>query len=180
MVCSTNALLFVNACSPLSNFVPTTNQSLVCRTPFRSSPKPQLNRAVPTPRRTPVKSLLSLPQQQIAIALSLPALPVVGYSEYVLLTSGCGLPPGPYGLLGAAEGISYLVVAGIVLLSVFSKVKTGSGLPEGPGKLLGASEGVAFLLAFAGIVIAGYTYYKFGSLPSGIPTPGDRCYPVEQ
>lgn len=180
MACSANALLFVSACSPLSTFTLTTNQAFVSKTSFKSFPAPQLNRAVPIPRRTPVKALLSLPQQRIAIALSLPALPIVGYSEYVLLTSGCGLPPGPYGLLGAAEGISYLVVAAIVLLSVFSKVKTGSGLPEGPGKLLGASEGVAFLLAFAGVAIAGYTFYKFGSLPSGIPTPGDRCFPVEQ
>lgn len=37
------------------------------------------------------------------------AAPLCLYSEYVLKTTGSGLPPGPAGLVGAAEGISYLV-----------------------------------------------------------------------
>ena len=36
--------------------------------------------------------------------------PVVLWSEYTKFTTGAGLPEGPYGLLGAAEGIGYLVV----------------------------------------------------------------------
>ena len=43
------------------------------------------------------------------------ACPTVLYSEYVLKTTGCGLPAGPGGALGALEGISYLVVAGIFI-----------------------------------------------------------------
>ena len=50
----------------------------------------------------------------------------------------CGLPAGPFGLIGAAEGISYLVVIGFVASSLLSKVTSGSGLPAGPGGLLGA------------------------------------------
>ena len=45
------------------------------------------------------------------------------YSLYVLKTTGCGLPPGPFGLEGAAEGISYLVVTAIVAWSAYTKVK---------------------------------------------------------
>jgi len=35
-------------------------------------------------------------------------------------------------LFGAAEGVSFLVVFGVVGWSLYSKVKTGSGLPAGP------------------------------------------------
>lgn len=37
------------------------------------------------------------------------AAPLTLYSEFVLKTTGSGLPPGPGGLVGAAEGVSYLV-----------------------------------------------------------------------
>ena len=40
-----------------------------------------------------------------------------------------GLPPGPAGLLGAAEGIGYLAVVGIVGWSIKTKVSTGTGKP---------------------------------------------------
>ncbi len=38
-------------------------------------------------------------------------------------STGCGLPPGPNGLLGAAEGVSYLVVTAIACWSVYNKVR---------------------------------------------------------
>jgi hypothetical protein len=39
-------------------------------------------------------------------------------SEYTLKTTGSGLPPGPGGLIGAAEGISYLVRSCELLLPI--------------------------------------------------------------
>ncbi len=51
---------------------------------------------------------------------------VMLYSEYVLKTTGCGLPAGPFGLVGAIEGLSYLGVTGLVAFSFFTKVKTVS------------------------------------------------------
>jgi|TARA_B100000513_G_scaffold112333_4_gene49001 hypothetical protein len=44
------------------------------------------------------------------------------WSLYTLKTTGCGLPAGPFGLFGAAEGISYLVVAGVVTAALYKKV----------------------------------------------------------
>ncbi len=41
-------------------------------------------------------------------------------------------------MIGAAEGISYLVVIGFVASSLLSKAISGSGLPAGPRGLLGA------------------------------------------
>lgn len=53
-----------------------------------------------------------------------------------LLRAGCGLPPGPSGLLGAAEGISYLVVGGIVVWSLARKLGSGSGEWSGSNTLI--------------------------------------------
>lgn len=36
---------------------------------------------------------------------------------------GAGLPPGPSGALGAAEGVSYLVVLGLICWSLYAKVR---------------------------------------------------------
>ncbi|KAG1341909.1 hypothetical protein COCNU_05G001380 [Cocos nucifera] len=102
------------------------------------------------------------------------ANPVLGVSLYVLRTTGCGLPPGPGGLIGAAEGVSYLVVAGIVAWSLYTKVRTGSGLPAGPYGLLGAVEGLSYLAVLAIVVVFGLQFLDKGSLPG--PLPGDECF----
>ena len=47
---------------------------------------------------------------------------IADYSLYVLKTTGCGLPPGPFVLEGALEGISYLVVVGLFCWSLVTKV----------------------------------------------------------
>lgn len=46
------------------------------------------------------------------------------YSEYTLKTTGCGLPAGPFGLVGLVEGLSYLGVTGVVAFSLVKKIKT--------------------------------------------------------
>eukprot|EP00891_Asterochloris_glomerata_P000820 jgi/Astpho2/820/Aster-x0972 len=101
----------------------------------------------------------------VAIGAGLLLNPVVLISEYYLKTTGKGLPEGPGGLYGAAEGIGYLVVTGIVLWSITTKLRTGSGLPAGPAGLLGAVEGLSWLSVVAGIVVAGLTIAEKGSLP---------------
>ena len=57
---------------------------------------------------------------------------VMAWSLLTLRDTGCGLPPGPLGLVGAAEGVSYLYVLALVAWSAAKKVGTGSGLPEEP------------------------------------------------
>ena len=41
--------------------------------------------------------------------------PIVWVSLYSVATTGGGLPSGPFGLLGALEGVSYLAVVGLAL-----------------------------------------------------------------
>lgn len=57
-----------------------------------------------------------------AVVAGAVANPLVLYSLFVLKSTGSGLPPGPYGLYGAAEGVSYLIVVGLVGWSIATKV----------------------------------------------------------
>eukprot|EP00249_Psilotum_nudum_P003469 c16878_g1_i1 orf=43-546(+) len=109
-----------------------------------------------------------------AIASSVVANPMVAWSLYTLKTTGCGLPPGPAGSIGALEGFSYLVIAGIVGWSVYTKVRTGSGLPSGPFGLLGVMEGISYLSLVAIAVVFGLQYLDYGYIPG--PVPGKECF----
>ncbi|GFR39700.1 hypothetical protein Agub_g179 [Astrephomene gubernaculifera] len=93
-----------------------------------------------------------------AIAVGLPANVIMLWSEWTLKTTGSGLPPGPGGALGAAEGVSYLAVLAIVAWSAYTKATTGSGLPAGPAGLLGAVEGCSYLAVLAGVVVFALKY----------------------
>ena len=100
---------------------------------------------------------------------------VVLYSEFTLKTTGCGLPAGPFGAVGAVEGISYLAVIGIAGASLATKAKTGSGLKAGPGGLLGLAEGLAFTAIVVGLVVLAFQFNDYGYLPNAIPVEGGRC-----
>lgn len=97
------------------------------------------------------------------------------YSEFTLKTTGCGLPAGPFGLVGATEGVSYLGIVGLAGLSLYSKLKTGSGLPAGPYALLGAAEGLSFLAIVAGLVVFGFQIMDYGYIPNAVPMEGGMC-----
>ncbi len=45
----------------------------------------------------------------------LAVLAIIGWSVYTKVSTGSGLPAGPSGLLGAAEGFSYLALLGAVV-----------------------------------------------------------------
>uniref|UniRef100_A0A7S2D9D0 Uncharacterized protein n=1 Tax=Haptolina brevifila TaxID=156173 RepID=A0A7S2D9D0_9EUKA len=128
--------------------------------------------------RAPAVVCSSAPQRQASLAasvLGLASQPIMWWSLYVLKTTGCGLPAGPFGLIGACEGISYLVVIGFVAASILTKVTSGSGLPAGPGGLLGAAEGLSFLTAAAGLAVLGFQLADYGYLPEAVPTVGGVC-----
>ena len=100
---------------------------------------------------------------------------VTGYSLYTLKNTGCGLPAGPGGIVGAIEGISYLGVAGLLGASAYAKKTTGSGLPAGPYALLGLAEGVAFVLALAGVYVGIAQIIDYGYIPNAVPVEGGKC-----
>ena len=86
-------------------------------------------------------------------AAGLFANPLVFFSEYNTAATGIGLESGQYNLLGAVEGVSYLVVAWVILAALYSKVTKGSGLPAGPLGLLGLTEGLSFMSLLGAILV---------------------------
>ena len=118
---------------------------------------------------------MSESDQTIFGAAGVLASTIMLYSEYTLKSTGCGLPAGPAGLLGAAEGVSYLYVVGLAGYSAFKKFWTGSGLPAGPGGILGAAEGLSFLAILAGVVVLGFQIVDYGYIPNAVPMEGGMC-----
>lgn len=101
---------------------------------------------------------------------------VTSYSLWVLAHTGCGLPPGPGGVVGAAEGVSYLATGGFVVAATAKKLKTGSGLPAGPGGVLGGAEGISFLVALVGLGVLVNQLLHFGYVPEAVPVEGGQCF----
>lgn len=94
---------------------------------------------------------------------------VMWISLYFVATTGGGLPAGPAGLLGALEGVSYLVVVGLAGASLYKKATTGSGLPAGPSGLLGAAEGLSFLSILAGVAVLASLVTQENCVPNALP-----------
>jgi hypothetical protein len=123
---------------------------------------------------TETTSMSESDQSLLGVTGTIAAL-VTLYSESVLKTTGCGLPAGPFGLVGAVEGVSYLGIVGVAAYSLYTKIKTGSGLPAGPSGLLGAAEGLSYLAIIAGLVVLALQVSTYGYIPNAVPMEGAMC-----
>jgi len=105
-----------------------------------------------------------------------PASPFGTPAPPVPLLRPCRLraAPGPWGALGALEGVSYLAVLALVGWSLLTKAATGTGLRPGPLGLLGAAEGLSYLSLVAVAVVFALTYLQNGFIPG--PLPSEQCF----
>jgi len=62
----------------------------------------------------------------------LPYAPLALYSAFLLLTTGSGIPPGPNGIYGLAEGFAIVNIFGVAIWSLFSWLSGTQSLPKGP------------------------------------------------
>jgi hypothetical protein len=122
---------------------------------------------------TSTTSSIDPPQSFLLGGMGSLAAGLVLYSEYTLKTTGCGLPAGSGGLVGALEGVSYLAVIGIAGYSLYVKAKTGTGLQG--GILSGAAEGLSFLAIFVGLVVLAFQLTDYGYIPNAVPSEGSIC-----
>eukprot|EP00913_Durusdinium_trenchii_P021470 g20178.t1 len=76
---------------------------------------------------------------------------VMAWSEWTLKTTGCGLPAGPFGLLGATEGLSYLAVVGLVVYQLF---RLATNDTKKQSSLVEVASFLALLVALAGLSLA--------------------------
>lgn len=139
--------------------------------PAEEQPEPTLQ-AVGTiaDSNSGVPALISIP---VAFAVALSA-PIVLWSEATLRATGCGLEPGPGGLLGAIEGVSYLVVF-LVALAGVGRLASSRGDRTGDVGILGAAEAVSWLTLGVGVLVLLWQVKEFGYLPGAVPDA--RCFP---
>ena len=131
--------------------------------------------------------LLSTNDQTVVGVIGLVASIITLYSESVLKGTGCGLPAGPYGLVGAAEGISYLIVLAIGAFSLYSNLSNDSSVfverdgkclfrrIAGPGGLLVVAEGMTYLTIILGIAVLVMQIVNYGYIPNAVPVEGGMC-----
>ena len=119
--------------------------------------------------------LMSVSDQTLLGAAGTFAALITLYSEFVLKTTGCGLPAGPLGLIGAIEGVSYLGIVGVTAYSLYTKFKTGRGLPPGPAGVLGAAEGLSYLAIAVGLVVLVLQVLNYGYIPNAVPMEKGMC-----
>lgn len=102
---------------------------------------------------------------------------VVLRSEFVLKTTGCGLPAGPFGVVGAIEGISYLGVVATCATAIIDYFSSDSS--ESPKGTVRAARRIATSLSFAavvvGIAVLAFQLTDYGYIPNAVPMEGGMC-----
>ena len=104
--------------------------------------------------------------------LGITASLVVLFSEYTLKATGCGLPAGPFGIVGAVEGLSYLGVVGICANAAskfFSEDEEGDTGARRIATTLGVSA------ALVGIAVLVFQIADYGYIPNAVPMEGGMC-----
>ena len=121
-------------------------------------------------RRTTIFASEELPTTSLSIgAAGIIANFVMWASLYCVAKTGGGLPAGPFGVVGALEGVSYLLVVAVCGASLFKKVTSGSGLPAGRFGLIGAAEGLSFLSVVAGLAVLALVASQQECIPNALP-----------
>ncbi len=116
---------------------------------------------------------LESPSPSIDAILGIVASLVVLYSEYTLKTTGCGLPAGPFGIVGAVEGLSYLGVVGICANAAskyFSDDETNS---DTGARSIATTLGLS--AALVGLAVLGFQVVDYGYIPNAVPMEGGMC-----
>ncbi|VEU40708.1 unnamed protein product [Pseudo-nitzschia multistriata] len=100
---------------------------------------------------------------------------VVLRSEFVLKTTGCGLPAGPFGIVGAIEGISYLGVVATCAASVVDLVASEDGASR-PKTVAGrVAAAMSFAAVLVGITVLAFQLTDYGYIPNAVPMEGGMC-----
>lgn len=105
--------------------------------------------------------------------VALIAQPVVWTSLYYVVTTGAGLPSGPFGLLGALEGISYLVILGFVGASWLFRSKQQSTATttssSSSGDAYEIAERLSYVSLLAGLIVLASLVVEQGCVPNAKP-----------
>lgn len=116
------------------------------------------------------------PQLLTTIAAGTAAL-IVLYSEYTLKMTGCGLPAGPGGVVGALEGLSYLTVVGVAGSSIWTRDINNEGIQDDRRgwSFFMVAETLSWFAIAVGLVVLGYQVMDYGYIPNAVPMEGGMC-----
>lgn len=104
-------------------------------------------------------------------AVGVGAQPVVWVSLATVATTGAGLPPGPFGLLGALEGVSYLIMLALVV-RFFYQSAAGDGDRVNDVTSSNSSDVAERLAVFSlalGMLVLASLVEKQGCVPNAKP-----------
>ena len=87
--------------------------------------------------------------------------PILWISLYFVATTGGGLPEGPFGILGAVEGLAYLSVVGLVFRRIINPKKS-SGVLE-------RAENLSIITLGASLLVLASLISKQGCIPNAKP-----------
>lgn len=91
-------------------------------------------------------------------------------------TACCGLPRGPFGLLGGLEAVSYLTVLTVLGWSAYRRLVRGApGLPPGPLGLLPVAEGLSYAAAIGFLFVISVQILGNGWVPGAL-APQSPCF----
>ena len=99
--------------------------------------------------------------------VSVSASSVVLYSEWTLSQTGCGLPAGPYGIVGGIEGISYLLVVAVAAQTILFSSNKNKEISVGF-----ISSMTSILI---GILVLVGQVTNYGYIPNAVPMEGGMC-----
>lgn len=103
----------------------------------------------------------------ITLTAGVIAQPIVWVSLYYVATTGAGLPSGPFGLIGATEGISYLIIIAFFSNALFRSMWSKSH--EYQGKSLDVVERFSCVSVIAGLLVLATLVLKQGCVPNAKP-----------
>uniref|UniRef100_A0A7S0VXR2 Uncharacterized protein n=1 Tax=Hemiselmis tepida TaxID=464990 RepID=A0A7S0VXR2_9CRYP len=107
---------------------------------------------------------------QAGAATAVGANLVVVASLVSVKSTGHGLPAGPYGLLGALEGVSYLAAVSLFASSLYTRASSSAPASrEGAGWLQDVAEGLSYASVLGGLAVLGLLLLDRGCIPNALP-----------
>ena len=107
-------------------------------------------------------------RRNVSVSVGMIAQPIVWVSLYFVASTGAGLPSGPFGLIGALEGISYLVIVAVVSKDIYRNI-VGKRVENQQARPFDSVVWLSYVSVFAGLVVLANLVLKQGCVPNAKP-----------
>jgi hypothetical protein len=108
-------------------------------------------------------------RRNVSVSVGMIAQPIVWVSLYFVASTGAGLPSGPFGLIGALEGISYLVIVAVAGKDVYRTIVGKRVENQQVRPIDSVVTRLSYVSVFAGLVVLASLVLKQGCVPNAKP-----------